>query len=345
MICAIMRRRGFVISCSIVCALAGAAWVGYWLWAAAAFQAGMAEWTDHQRARGYQIAYQGPEIGGFPLRLTARFAALEVVAPNGGRWRGPPVTGAAALWQPFTIDLAFPGRLRWTPPAKTGSKAAKADVEVETAEARVKATLRTDGHLDWATAELFGLSLEHAKAGTLTAESLWAGFRPLDDPGGQGAARISLQLEARDLVLPASAEVPLGRDVESVVLDAIVIGEIPGGGPRAALQRWRADGGALEVKRLALVWGSLTLAADGRLTLDERLRPQGALSARVRGLAETLDRLAAARVIEPGVAVAAKFALLALAGGGGSEVVVPITLRDGRLYLGPVPLLSISPVL
>ena len=66
----------------------------------------------------------------------------------------------------------------------------------------------------------------------------------------------------------------------------------------------------------------------------------------MRGLPETLDRLAKAGAIDRGAAAAIKFALLALAGvGANGEMVVPVTLRNGSLYLGPVRLLRISPVL
>jgi hypothetical protein len=146
--------------------------------------------------------------------------------------------------------------------------------------------------------------------------------------------------------LPKRARIPLDQRVERARLEAVLVGAIPQGPRREALHRWRAAGGKLEIQALSLVWGELSLNGHGTLVLDRELRPEGRITTRVRGLPKTLDRLADAGVIKRNVAATIKFALLALAGAGGNgEMVVPVTLRDGSLYLGPVPLLRLSPVL
>ncbi len=115
------------------------------------------------------------------------------------------------------------------------------------------------------------------------------------------------------------------------------------------MARWRDAGGLLEIAALTLVWGPLELAAEGTAALDQELRPQGAFTARIHGLPETLDAFAAHGLIEPGIALALRLTALTLAtrkdASGRAVVELPITLQDGLFYLGPAALFPLAPVL
>jgi hypothetical protein len=277
-------------------------------------------------------------MGGYPFGLTARIEQPKVVAPNGWRWRGPPLEGEAALWDPFTIDLSFPGR--------HVIARAKRKAEVTAAEARAQVLLSPGGRLRQATAALSTLTYSQKKIGKIAAEALRVQVRDLSDQEDGTGPSIGYQAEVTGVVLPKRARIPLDQRIERASLEAVLVGAIPAGPRREALHRWRAAGGKLEIAALTLVWGELALSGQGTLVLDQALRPEGRISARVRGLPKTLDRLADAGVIKRNVATTIKFGLLALAGAGSNgEMVVPVTLRDGSLYLGPVRLLRISPVL
>ncbi len=115
------------------------------------------------------------------------------------------------------------------------------------------------------------------------------------------------------------------------------------------LQQWLLAGGGLEIARLELVWGSLALEGAGSLALDPRLMPSGRIEARMSGLPETMDRLVAAKMLRSDRADLVKAVLSALAEGADSTgrpvVALPITLEEGRLFLGPVQLFRFSPAL
>jgi hypothetical protein len=333
-----MGRRNLLISCLVLAALVFAGVSGVWLWSSARLQAGLEDWSAEQRARGYQVDYQGPRMGGYPLGLTARIEQPTVAAPNGWRWQGPPLEGEATLWDPFTIDLNFPGR--------HVIRRAKRTAELTAADARAKILLSADGRLSQATAALSTLTFSQAKIGKMAAETLSAQVRDLSGEEDGARPRSRYLVEVTGLVLPKRARVPLDQRIERASLEVVLVGRIPSGARREALHRWRAAGGKLEIEALTLVWGDLSMSGQGTLVLDDSLRPEGRISTRVRGLPETLDRLAKAGAINRGAAAAIKFALLALAGvGANGEMLVPVTLRDGSLYLGPVRLLRISPVL
>ena len=80
------------------------------------------------------------------------------------------------------------------------------------------------------------------------------------------------------------------------------------------------------------------------MALDRALQPIAALSADIAGYGLLIDTLAARGAIGQGSARTVKFALdvVALAGGNaGRRITVPVTVQDGRLSLGPVPVLRL----
>ena len=199
-----------------------------------------------------------------------------------------------------------------------------------------------------------GVVLSEAGGGTLTAETLRYRLtrRP---PTLEGADDWTLLVsgQTRGIVLPGGIRSPFGPRVERLAFDAALIGLIPGvvpgDEPGAALARWRDTGGLVEIQDLEIAWGPLNVNASGTATLDQRLRPEGVFTARIRGLPEILDALAGQGLIEPGVALALKLTAIALAtrkdADGRPEVELPITLQDGLFYLGPAALFRLAPVL
>jgi hypothetical protein len=106
------------------------------------------------------------------------------------------------------------------------------------------------------------------------------------------------------------------------------------------VRAWRDAGGTLEVTALALDWGSLRLAGEGTLALDDRDRPLGAGTLRVAGWSEAIDAFQAARAIEPMPAAVLKAALAFLgrvSGGEPGTVRVPVAAQDGRLSVHRIP--------
>jgi len=332
------RRRILLISLAVVAALA-AAWSGLWFWAAATLDQAVARWVEQERERGTAISYQGPEIAGFPVRLVASFDEPEVVTGEGWRWQGPRVVGHAAVWAPLDLRAGSSGDHHLL----FGDEL-MADATLRNGTALVSLTRR--GDIESATVELTGLAIDGPLIGRSTADYLRARVAPRP---GAGPPALSLSAAATNLVLPERVEGALGRTIAHAAGEATLAPPLPPGKPRDALALWRDAGGTLDVHHLDLSWGPLTLDGDGTLSLDDQLRPLGAFTARITGLVKTLDALARAGVIKPGQALAVKVAFMALGGGnnqdGEPDVALPITLQEGFLFLGPIPLLPLSPVL
>ena len=326
--------------------LAFGALSAYWFWAADQVASAIALWTEEQRARGYEIDYQGPELGGFPVKLTVRFTEPRVAAPQGWRWSGAAIAGEAAFWAPRSLRLDLPRRQTLTAVWRGHER----DFALEAESARGFVHLGREGWLKAARIEMEALALSEQGGGTTRAERLRYDLtrRP---PALEGTDDWTLHMSGETLgvVLPEGTPTPLGEKVERIAFEATLIGIIPKGPPAEALARWRDAGGLLEIAALTLVWGPLELAAEGTAALDQELRPQGAFTARIHGLPETLDALVARGLIEPGIALALKFTAFTLTArkdaSGRAVVELPITLQDGLFYLGPAALFPLAPVL
>ncbi len=345
-----MRTYRLAVAASLLLLLLSATLVGTWFWARHALDGGIARWRAEQLERGYDIAYAGPEFGGFPFSLSVTFREPRVTTPQGLTWRGPPVHGEAKLWDPFTIDLRFPGLHRLTLPEDLRHR--QADVSTEQAAGRV--VLQADGRVDSATVDLGVLRLSGAELETVSLQRLTARLGPLrpgNNAGGSGAAldEVDLVGEALFLELPPGRGGPLGDAVARLSFDSTLVGGIPRGKPRDALPAWRDRGGRWRFHHLVALWGPLDLKAEGRLALDEALRPAGLFEAQLKGAGRIIDSLIDAGKIKPEAALAAQLALVAMGrpdGETGESVIsAPISLRQGLLYLGPIPLFPVAPVL
>jgi hypothetical protein len=345
-----MRRRKLALGATAAVVAAVAALALYWVWAAGQVRAAIALWTEQQRAAGYAIAYQGPVIGGFPVRLSVAFAEPRVAEPEGWRWSAAAIAGTASLWQPLLLHLDLPKHqeLRgvWRGFERT--------VRLDAASATGTIRLDTRGRAVTASVEMTAATLiEDGPDGTpewtLSAGHLRheATQQPPPAPGGE--PRLLLRGEVRELTLPQAAPAPFPKVVGRLAYDASVVGAVPAGEPAAALAAWRDAGGVLEIADLTLLWGALEAHANGTATLDQALRPEGAFSARIGGLPEVIDALVALGAMAPTAAAALRVAVLTFAEGrdaGGRPVVrLPVTLQDGQVFLGPLPVARLDPVL
>ncbi|MGY9105148.1 MAG: DUF2125 domain-containing protein, partial [Alphaproteobacteria bacterium] len=68
-------------------------------------------------------------------------------------------------------------------------------------------------------------------------------------------------------------------------------GPVPQDFTRQGVEEWRRAGGMVDATWLNLLWGAFDLRGRGTLSLDDRHRPLGAITADIRGYSETMDAL------------------------------------------------------
>lgn len=343
MIARTMRLRPLVITLAVVLLLVLAAAGGFWWYASGVLGEAIADWRDDWRRQGGIAEFADPPVGGFPLQLTADFAHPVLALPSGETWRGPALAvGKAWLWQLETIRFEAPGHHELDLPA--GRLALDA--------AGLTGAFAFDGgYLHRIALELTEGTLVNRDSGqALSLEALRLAAGPLAPVAGRDYA-IDVSFDLAGLPLPPEAE---GAALLGPRLDRLrLVGQLRGplaleAAPRDAAAYWRDGGGVLDLAEIELAWGDLTLEGEGTLTLDEAFRPLGAFAIEATGLLTLVQRLDAAGLLDPAVVPALTAALRALAAGQGhgelDRVKLPVTLQDGLLSLGQIPIGELRPV-
>ena len=99
----------------------------------------------------------------------------------------------------------------------------------------------------------------------------------------------------------------------------------------------------LKIDTLHASWATLEIFANGTLALDDQMRPMGDLGTTLVGYDDALSIMGQGGYIKAKDAQAASFALNLLGGEnaqGKKQITIPLTMEEGRLFLGPVKLLK-----
>lgn len=334
-----MRLRPLFIAFIVAAALIPAGYTAYWYAAAASVHNGIAAWVEARRAAGFVVVHGEVVVDGFPWRLAARVEAPAVARPDHDPawwWRGDRVVAEARPWALDRVTVTLPASM-----ALAYRRAGGGDREVSmTLEVGTALVVIDNGVAQHITVEASGIDVmtPHGPAALVRLDA--AAWR------GDGETT-EVTFDARRLTLTPTADGPLGREVATVAAAATVTGALPEIPDRAALAAWSEAGGTVELRALSVQWGGLAIEAEGTMALDQALRPQAALTARVAGFGEALDAFAAAGAMRPSDASLAKTFLniMAKTVSGRRVIEIPLTAQDGTLFAGPLPLVKLKPVL
>jgi len=111
----------------------------------------------------------------------------------------------------------------------------------------------------------------------------------------------------------------------------------------SGLTLWRDQGGTLEIEQAQFSNESVALKFSGSLTLDDKLRPLGALSLTLEKSALTYYLMLNTRLANEDKKAVEDFIKTIPVTDG--SISLPLTLQDGSVYLGPVRLKEIAPVI
>jgi hypothetical protein len=334
-----MDRRAIVLVGSLVLALA--AYATWWFALAASLRDGLRAWIEARRAEGWTVAHGDIETSGFPFRLILSLPEPSIAAP-GWSWSGPVLKGVVKPWGPDHVIAAVEGRQV----GRLGHGEAALDFALSM-ERAVASFRIAKGRASRVDLEIVVPVLDATPpGGRFAAQRVEVHYRANegqvpDRPAGSA----DIALSAEGLRLPEGLGGPLGADVASAAIRARIKGDF--GLEREALARWRDDGGTIEIEGATLAWGPLDARLDATLALDKAWRPIGAGTLRARGYDKTIDAVEAARLLRPVEAQLLRLALATRAKRDGDPrafVDLPATAQDGRLFVGPVPVLRLQPL-
>lgn len=179
-----------------------------------------------------------------------------------------------------------------------------------------------------------------------SADVLKIGFaKPENLPMNGMETGFSVFVQSLGLTFKPQDELPLGNRLEQLSFDLRVMGTPPDFTKTEAVRAWNDAGGVLEFDQLDLLWGPLGLSAKGTVGLNSKLQPEGAFSGKVEGLDDAVNVLVSKDIIEQRQEALLRSSISILARPssvmGGSAPIIPISVQNGGLFLGPVRVMTI----
>jgi hypothetical protein len=319
------------VSRILVCVVVLAALVaGAWVLLSRQIEGQILAWTEMRRAEGYTVTWTKLDIGGFPFSFDLTLTEPRI-ARDGWSARGPRLLATLLPWRTDRIDLAAPSL------AVTGLEAA-ASIQAVTAFVMIEGGNATQVTIDGDAAAVLlrDQNFGSAERVRFVIDRFSPANTDWQTESLVGKARLQRAQPAPDLASQLLFSDPFDLDLEGAIK-----------GPITTLAGWRDAGGTADLTRLQLAWGPLKLDGNATLAIDAQMRPLGAGTAKLQGLSPVLDRLAAKGQIRAQEASIAKIVLGLVSqptASGASEVTVPITAQDGKLFLGPVPVATLRPL-
>lgn len=316
------------------------AYVGFWIWAAETAEDRILSWAEERRAAGAQIAWRALERGGFPFRLSFTFVEPQVAMPSHPRapeWRGERVIAVTQPWRPRHVLVGFEGEqtVSFDEPGGRRSVAVRAE------SWRASWQADAEGRLTRLSVDL---QQAEARDSAATEPSRAARLQLHARPGQQPGALADLAVKAEGLRLAQAADAPLGPVIELAEMEATVMGPLVADVFPEVVLRWRDEGGVIEVRRAALQWGEVRAEANGTVTLDSATRPEGAFTTRIWNHRALLNALRDEGALSADDARLATAALDVLAAAGGGAISAPLTLQNGKVWLGPAAVGRLKPL-
>ncbi len=328
-------RRPLLISIAVLGTLALAHTL-VWRWAVGRVEQALLAQVEVARGRGWSIELGAMRATGWPLSAMVGIEAAVVTSPA-----EPTKLRVTADHAAFGVSLLNSSMLLIEAHGALHTQIGESPQVVEAIDT---ATL----HIPLANNEPIGLAdldLYNGRVGVPMLFSLTRLQIHLDAT----TPTLGITLKAGPATFPAEPVAGMakllwafGPTMERLDLHATALsqGMIAGGASNWAT-RWRDQGGKLTVLLTALDWGKVAASGTTTLSLDANLQPTGTATLRLSGFSEALDALTAVGALHARTASTAKaiLSLMARPQENGPPVVeAPLTLRDGTVQLGRIPL-------
>lgn len=341
------RTGGFWVMIGFaILAFLAIAWSIGWVLLSINLRASIDNWMDFRRAVGDRLTHGDRVLDGYPFQIRFSYADVAWVRVDGDRRliaSTDRLVVSARPWRPFRLRLGSPG------PVAAAWQAPSLDVSLTatSAEGVVGTTPRAIDALELDLREVVAADrgrrvIARAKRLALDADPTPA--TAPDETGVSTTLRVSLLAEALEPTDILTPRLPFEGPADGR-LKAVVRGPLPLSLDPASLALWRDSGGVIDVDHLGLSWRPMDLTAEGTLTLDGLMRPEGAATAEIRGLPAMIDRAVSQGLLAEDMATLLRLATAAFSrttGDGGAPAVrAPVTIQDGRLAVGPIKILRV----
>lgn len=315
-----------------VLALAGAGAWGLGAWSSHRVTTA---WLDARAAEGWLVNTDGVAVRGFPSRFETVISGLELADPaSGWVWTAPRVALSHAVFRPDRWQAVLP--------AEQGLASPRERLTIRAA------TFASD--LDLQPTAAFALDASETRLADLRIDSS-AGWQMALPEGGLSVRRVAGTARDYDIAFAATGTV-LPRPV-ALRLDPA--GLLPAAVERlavemragfdapwdlAAIEVRRPQPTRLEIAEIAASWGELVFRATGTLDIAPGGLPSGEIAVRAQNWRAMVEMAVNAGALPPRLRGSVEAVLGVVAGlsGRAEDIDATLAMRDGRVFLGPVPL-------
>lgn len=324
-----MRR--LISGLVVLAALAG----GWWAFYAWSTQRVVSQWLEARAAEGWVVNYTDLSVNGFPTRFDTRIVALELADPDTGWvWSVPQVSLGQRVFRPDHLRAVGPAEQVLASPSERlviRSDVIQSELDVQPA-ARFA--------LDASITEMRGVEVTSSAGWSMRLpEGLLTGHRV---DGAEATYDVVFAADGLEPPAPMAALL----DPAGVLPDAI--GAVSYRARMAFDRPWdlraiedrRPQITRLDLDDISANWGEMLFRATGAVDVDGRGRPEGDVSVRAENWRAMVELAVNAGAIPTQLQGSIEGVLGMVAGLSGRREDIDATLsfRDGRVFLGPLPL-------
>lgn len=311
-------------------------WCGWWVFAAFSLENGIARWLDDRRGEGWQAEVQDISTAGFPASIEARLVNPALADPHTGvAFEASQLVIRAPAWWPGYAQVVFPAEemVFASPEARRSllTHDATADLRLKPGTAlELEEMALTSGAWALTAPEgsimaAQGITMRMRQADTTAAQYDFTLQAPAFQPGS---------LPRRALRIPA--DWPIAFD--SLALEMTVLFDRPF--DITTLEAARPQPRRIDMPLAEAAWGKLLMRAAAGLDVSDSGLLTGEVSLQMRNWRDMLKLAETAGVLPAALRPQVENILAALARGGGNPdaIDLELSLRNGNVFLGFIPL-------
>lgn len=339
----VRRRKGRYLTLTFLVLLVCGGWIAFWYYAEGRIERSIEGWKAREARAGRLYECGSQTVGGFPFRfevlcdqaratLTKSHPPADLTAPN--------VHIAAQVYDPTLLIAEIAGPATYAEPGQPPSYVA----DWTLAQSSVRGTPREPQRV---SIVIDGLSVKRVSPAEPVADAtrLEIHGRMLE---GSAQANPVIEIALRSTKLSAPVLGTMAAKPADSEIDIVLRG-LKDFAPKPWPDRFRElaqAGGRLEVRHARIAQGDTLAVGSGSLTVREDGKLDGQLNVTVAGAEALINDVLAMNQKKLGFSMSIGLGLL----GGGKKlegrpaISLPLRLRDGHAYLGPVKFADVPPL-
>lgn len=316
----------------VILALGWSAWWGLGAWNA---KRDLQTWLEERRAAGWQAEWDSIKVRGYPTRIDRTITGLTLANTEGGWvWTAPFFQILGLNYEKGHVILVWPNEMTLQTPWQM--------ISISGEELRGSVTYRPEAEQEIVTATLVfkELALVSDAGWSSTIAELRLAGRPT--AGKEGWHDIGLSLSGvkprSELVATLAQAGLVPAEIDHLTADLAVAFDHPWN--RRALEQDRPQIREIEIRNIGAVWGALELRIAGDLSLDETGRVSGDVLVKSTNWRDMLELARRSGLVPEALFGPIESGLTLLSGLAGRRETldIPLSFRDGRTMLGPIPI-------